>query len=388
MSYFDEFEREPWRFDVLDLMRRIERTLGETSGEQDATTQRSARPRLGDSSARRDETIRLRGREVGLSFGQDPWMQFPASTVGEVVWRPAPPPESLKSDVAAEFKSGPPMPEPDRVHIVTKFLGLLGGQGPLPLAATEEAQGWLHEGDAAFVHFLDIFNNRFQQLFFRAWADARAVAQHDRPDRDRFNAYVNSTIGVGSPAFADLKSMPRGVSLYAGLLGARAKSASRLSSAIAGFFVVEVEIDQFQGAWLALEPSELSKLGASNSRLGDDLLIGAAAFSVQDKIRIRLFVDSMERYRRFLPKQEDSLRLVDLLFFYVGDELAWEAQLALPAKLATPVRLGVCGELGWTSWMSPNYELDEYRSDARFEPAEWARRARERRQSAEGTSAS
>ncbi len=368
MSYFDEFEQEPWRFDVLDLMRRIERSLGDASGP------RAARPRIGDSSSRREETVRLRDGEVSVSFGQDPWMQFPASTISEVVWRPTPPAELPKRGVEAELE--PASPQPDRIHIMTRFLGLLGPQGALPLSATEEAHGWLLEGDAAFVQFLDIFNNRFLQLFFRAWADARAIVQHDRPDCDRFKDYVNSMIGVGSPAFADLETVPQGVSLYAGLLGARAKSAARLATAIAGLFSVEVEIDQFVGAWLAFEEGERSMLGGRNSRLGDDLLIGAASFSVQDKIRIRLFVDSMEGYRRFLPDREDCRRLVDLLFFYVGDELAWEAQLALPSRLATPVRLGAAGELGWTSWMSPNYAPDSYRDDARFEPAEWARRAR------------
>ena len=37
--------------------------------------------------------------------------------------------------------------------------------------------------DDAFPRFLDILNHRFLQLFFRAWADARPVAQHDRPRR-------------------------------------------------------------------------------------------------------------------------------------------------------------------------------------------------------------
>ena len=28
VTYFDELEREPWRFDFFDMMRRIERSLG------------------------------------------------------------------------------------------------------------------------------------------------------------------------------------------------------------------------------------------------------------------------------------------------------------------------------------------------------------------------
>ena len=74
-----------------------------------------------------------------------------------------------------------------RFQILVKFLGLLGPQGALPLATTEEAYSWNLMRDDAFPRFLDLLNHRFLQLFFRAWADARPIAQHDRPEADRFH---------------------------------------------------------------------------------------------------------------------------------------------------------------------------------------------------------
>ena len=59
------------------------------------------------------------------------------------------------------------------LRVLVKFLGLLGPQGALPLATTEEAHHWLLTRDDAFPRFLDILNHRFLQLFFRAWADSR-----------------------------------------------------------------------------------------------------------------------------------------------------------------------------------------------------------------------
>ncbi len=43
-------------------------------------------------------------------------------------------------------------------------------------------------------------------------------------------------------------------------------------------------------------------------------------------------------------------------------------ELAIPAGEITPVRLGEAVQLGWTSWMSPNWSnTDEtIRTDARF----------------------
>ena len=62
--------------------------------------------------------------------------------------------------------------------------------------------------DDAFPRFLDLFNHRFLQLFFRAWADARPIAQHDRPEDDRFVAYIGSMIGIGSQPYRDLDTVP------------------------------------------------------------------------------------------------------------------------------------------------------------------------------------
>ncbi|HEX3496042.1 MAG TPA: type VI secretion system baseplate subunit TssG, partial [Methylocella sp.] len=179
-------------------------------------------------------------------------------------------------------------------------------------------------------------------------------------------------------------TVPRGISLYAGLLGSQVKSASRLCGAIRGLFDVDVEIDQLVGSWLTFDEPERSSLGSRNSVLGGDLLVGTASFSVQDKIQVRVFVKDMDRYRRFLPYRADCRTLVDLLFFYIGDEIDWDIELALPARYVTPVRLGLSGELGWTSWMSPNYAPDEHRRDAHFNPAERARRERERPAKMEG----
>jgi type VI secretion system protein ImpH len=146
---------------------------------------REPRPRIGNSGSRREEVIQVRGRDLSVSFGQDPWMVFPASNIHALQWRPTKPADTTKRDIEAEFDSDEVAPAPDRIHIVVRFLGLLGAQGTLPLATTEEAHGWLAESDPSFAHYLDVFNNRFLQLFYRAWADSRPIVQHDRVDYDR-----------------------------------------------------------------------------------------------------------------------------------------------------------------------------------------------------------
>ena len=339
-TFLDQATKEPWRFDFFTLMRRLERSFPE-------------RPRVGDSASLREEVVLL---------GQDPFLDFPASNVSRV----------------ERTTNG-------RIRVHAKFLGMLGPQGALPLSTTEEAHGWSTMRDEAFARFLDILNHRFLQLFYRAWADARPIVQHDRPDADRFLTYVGAMIGVGSKPYRGLDTVPDLAKLaFAGLMGPQAKSASRLRSFIAGLFGVRVEIEQFVGTRLAIEQGERSRLGARNGTLGVDMLVGGTVYSVQDKIRIRIYTASLAEYMRFLPTGDRCEPLADAVFFYVGDQLDWEVELALPSREVAPTKLAGFGQLGWTSWMSPEWIGLErpYRCDARFHPADIFRAKRRRRDDA------
>jgi type VI secretion system protein ImpH len=235
--------------------------------------------------------------------------------------------------------------------------------------------------DDAFPRFLDILNHRFLQLFFRAWSDARPVGQHDRPDADRFVTYVGAMIGIGSEPFRDLDSVPDAARMmFAGLMAPASKSASRLRGLVGGLFGVAVEIDEFVGSRLVFEESERTRIGRSNCGLGIGLLVGGSVFSVQDKFRIRLFVETMAEYVTYLPTGGRCEPLADLVFFYIGEQLEWDVELAIPAGAIEPVRLSRFGQLGWTSWMAPNWSQTDraYRCDARFHPAEILKQRRAR----------
>ena len=327
MTLIDEMKEEPWRFDFFSVMRKLERSYPD-------------QPRISDSAAMREDYVDL---------GQDPYMEFPASNLARVTVR-----------------------DSGRLRIYVKFLGMLGPQGALPLATTEESMEWGLMRDDAFPRFLDLFNHRFLQLFFRAWADSRPVAQHDRPRDDRFIAYIGSMIGVGSRPYRDLDSVPDpGKLAFAGLIGPQAKSASRLKSFLSGLFDVTVEIEQFVGNWLTFEPADRTAVGSRHSGLGRDLLVGASVFSVQDKIRVRIYTRNLKQFERFLPDGDLCEPLADAVYFYIGDQLEWETELAIPAGETAPTRLGSFGRIGWTSWMSPNWASSEaYRCDTRFHPAE------------------
>jgi type VI secretion system protein ImpH len=326
VSFRDELQEEPWRFDFYETLRRFERD-------------NAGKPRIGDSGAMREEYVAL---------GQDPYMEFPASTLAKA-----------EPDMAG------------RMRILVKFLGLLGPQGALPYATTEEAFNWLLAGNDSFPRFLDLFHNRFLQLFFRSWADARPVAQHD--GSDRFFDYVGSGIGLGSAPYRDLDATPDAAKLaFAGLLGSHAKSPARLRGFLEGLFGLKVEIDEFVAMKIEFDEADRSRLGGKHARLGVDMLVGAGVFSVEDKIVVRLHTADLDEYRRFLPSGEICTALNDAIFFVLGHEIAWDVELSIPEAKIEPMQLSRSAQLGWTSWLAPRKDAapDAIRCDARFQPGQ------------------
>jgi type VI secretion system protein ImpH len=326
VSWDEAIAAEPWRFDMFAAMRRFEALNPE-------------KPRLGDSAARRDEY---------LDLGQAPHLRFCASNV-------------------ARFT---PAAADKRARLLVHFLGMLGPMGPLPLTTTAEALAWYEHHDEAFARFLDIFNNRFLQLFYRAFADARPAEQHARARDDRFAAYVGSALGVGGELWHNLDAMPDMEKLrFAGLLGARNVSATRIERVIAGSFGVRAEVEQFVGIALQLGADEVSRLGARHATLGGGALLGSRVLSVDHKFRLRIHADSLEVYERFLPGGRWCERLVDTLANAVGQEYDWDVELQIAEPLARPAKLGSYGQLGWTGWMRKPSRADARRIlRARFSP--------------------
>jgi type VI secretion system protein ImpH len=324
MSFLDELGKEPWRFDWLATMRRLERSHPE-------------KPRIGDSAARSQDFVAL---------SQNPFLEFPDSTI----------------EAAGRDARG-------RIRVVSRFLGMFGPQGALPLTTTDEAYSWLRARDDAFARFVDIFQGRFLALFFRAWADARPIAQNDRPMEDRFRDYVGSVIGLGAKWFKDRDSVHDFVKLeYAGLMAPRVKSVSRLRFFLTGLVGSRVEIDEFVGMWLTLDESERTQLGSARSGLGTDCMLGSSAYTVSDKFRIRVFARDFDHYEQFLPGAMLADQIADAVFAYVGDEYDWDLELAIPAGEVRAVRIGSGARLGWTGWTAPNWAKSDqtWRADARF----------------------
>lgn len=248
-----------------------------------------------------------------------------------------------------------------------RFFGLLGPQGPMPLHLTEYTRERLRfRGDPTLSRFLDVFHHRLLALFYRAWAQAQPAVHCDRPDDDRFAAWLGANFGespgTDSNACVRKGSVPPEARLFqAGLLGTRSRHPEGLTKILAQYFGVPVRIEQHVAQWLDLSEEDRSRLGFARSRpersrapaamLGKTAISGRKLRDRQYKFRIALGPLTLAQYEGFLPGGCAWLALRDWVQRYTGLDLQWDVQLILARAEVPQPRTGREVRLGLTSWL-------------------------------------
>jgi type VI secretion system protein ImpH len=325
MKELDAVAQEPYQHSFFRLMRYMERNS-------------AAKPRIGDSITVSDDIAVI---------SQEPYTAFPSSNVSALDRTPR----------------GIP-----RVHV--KFLGMFGPHGALPLHVTETAHIWGLR-DPSFRHFVDVFSTRFLQLFYRAWADARPAGQFERPKQDRFQVYLGTFAGIGSPALRDTDDTTQVERIaYSGLVNSYVKSARRLEQLLRGIIKVDLKIIEWIGVWLALDRKDMTALGRNSATLGRDCIVGSQVYSISERFRVRIRCKDLVEYESLLPGSARAEKLARLVFFYIGYHKEFDIELGLKRALVPSLQLGKAGRLGLTAWV-PSQSADggdTYVYDARYDP--------------------
>lgn len=303
-------QERPYAFDFFEALRRVECAWNEL-------------PRLGTATRPADEPVRL---------GQKPALEFPPSMLAGV--------EPI---------------DQARLKILVYFLGLYGPQGPLPLHLTEYVQDRVTNArDTTLAAFSDIFHHRMLELFYRAWANPRPTVQYDRPETDRFAFYIAALLGIATPALRDKDEWPdRAKLFFSGTLAGGTKTRSGLEALLQEYLGLPVRIEECVGEWLPLEPTELMRLGDSETgRLGTSVL-GARVWSAQHKFRIVIGPVDIGDLLQYLPGSPSLSRLRAAVLNYLGYEYAWDIQFIVRRARVPAMKLGQFGHLGWSSWAAP-----------------------------------
>lgn len=309
VAFLEALAAAPHAFDFYQTLRRLECVYDD-------------KPRWGEALRPQDEPVRL-GQAPDLSFA----------------------PASLASLEPAHDG------RPARLHV--RLFGLLGPNGPLPLHVTEHVRDRSRNaGDPTTSRFLDVLQHRFTALFYRAWAQAQPHVNRDRPESDRFAAYVGAFLGITPALLRRRDSVPDVAKLFhVGALIRHVRNADGLINILQHFFRVPVQIEEFTGHWMALGPRERTYLGRDGALLGAGAVLGGRVWDRQHKFRIALGPLTLSEYESFLPGGRPLQQLVDWVRFYFGFEHDWDVRLRLKPNQVPSLVLGATGRLGWTSWL-------------------------------------
>jgi len=306
-------ESEPYQFSFFQAVRTLERLQPER------------RP-VGQFSHPSREVVR---------FAAHPSVAFPASEIQ-----------------ALQFRD-------DQHPVMTvNFMGLTGPLGVLPLVYTELAAERVRARDTTLRDFLDIFNHRMVSFLYRAWRKYRFVVACEQGEHDTVSAHVLDLIGMGTPGLRNRQSVAdAALVFYGGFLAQQPRSATVLQQLLADYFDVDVEVEQFAGAWYRLDENTQCCLGAgepASEQLGAGAVVGDEVWDQQSVVRVRLGPLSLSRYLDFLPTGSAYQPLRDMTRFFAGNEIDFEVQLIMKRGEVPSCELGAEGEaaprLGWVTW--------------------------------------
>ncbi|MCA0872576.1 type VI secretion system baseplate subunit TssG [Seohaeicola saemankumensis] len=320
LSHFDRLVEDPEKHHVFQALRVLEAHFAEA-------------PRLGEARRARQDPLRL---------GQVPELAFPTSTIAAFT-----PP-----------RDGKP------ARLSNRFFGLFGPQGPMPLHMTEYVRDRLrNHRDPTLTAFADMLTHRMMSLLYRAWTAGQPAPSFDRAD-DPMERKIAALSGYHGDHLQDRDAMPDLAKRhFAGHLAQGPRNADGLISILGAFFDVPVQVQQFVGSWLELEPDDRWQLGAM-AGLGQTTSIGQKVWSRAAKFRIRIGPLPIADYERLLPGGPSLERLQSIVRSYAGDALDWDINLILAGDAVPRASLGGSTRLGLTSWIGSRRDMDDTRPDA------------------------
>jgi type VI secretion system protein ImpH len=271
-------------------------------------------------------------------------------------------------------------------RMALSFFGLVGPHGVLPEHYTEQLIEAARQKNAALRDFFDMLSHRSASFFYRSWARnyfpvaferrIRSSAPADEEQSDLASSLLASAAGLSTRGLDGELPFGRPFALvHAGHLSNRRQSATALKALASELLDRPVEIVQFQGGWLDMEPDARTRLPSTMAPrgqhcvLGHDAVIGVRAWDVQSSFTIRVGPLDHEEFRSLMPDGPVLAKLAELVRFFCGLAQGFAVQPVLRAECVPPCKLGGSGaeaaRLGWNTWMGQGPQTGP-RDDAVF----------------------
>jgi len=245
-------------------------------------------------------------------------------------------------------------------QLTSTIMGLYGTNSPLPAYYSTDILEYETQsgGEEDPVRaFLDLINHRLLSLLYRAWSKYRWAFTFELGAGDDVSRAVLALAGIGDPALRDALEIPAQRLLrFPGFITQIPRSARGLARLISDYFDdVTADVTQCVERWVRIHEFDRSRLGATNSSLGDDLVLGASMLDRGGKFRLELGpLPDLAGFERFTPGGAHWRALGGLMRFLVNDPLDYDVRLGLGAEAVPMACLSSeadASRLGLTSWL-------------------------------------
>lgn len=241
-----------------------------------------------------------------------------------------------------------------RARMRLNLLGLSGAGSPLPAFYAEQALGDSDDANVTRM-FLDLLNHRLHRLITPIWRRYRYRVSFQKGAVDPFSQRLFALIGLaGTPIRQAREINWKRLLPYLGLLSLRAHSAALIEAVLRYYFKHgDLSIEQCLSRTVAILQDQLNRLGADNSVLGQDLVLGEQVGDRSGKFRIHIRGLSWQRFHEFLPGGSGYQPLRALVRFSLRDPLSYDIRLVMRQEEIRDMRLCARSDcrLGWTSWL-------------------------------------
>ncbi len=312
-----QLRREPHRFEFFQAVRLLE-LESSLAGNQAS---------IGFDIPPQREVVRLRAA---------PSLSFPSSSL----------PQTATS-------------ENQTTELRQSALTLVGTLGTLPQHYSELLLKRIQLKDYSLRDFLDAFQHRSASFFYRAWRKYRFPFEfeHARPRGKRdddFTLTLRALVGLGTSGL--MRDEAPEWMYFSGLFADPRRSQVGLEGLLKDVLDTPVEVEQFVGRWLELEPEQCSRLSSAQGggdfhRLGMGFVLGTRVWDVQSTIRARVGPLRRADFVSLLPGTPRLARVERLVRDYLNADISCEMELSLAPGDAAPVRLGGLSRLGQDSFL-------------------------------------
>jgi type VI secretion system protein ImpH len=282
-----------------------------------------------------------------IRFRHDASLAFSASEVMQVQRAEVPRPPEHGFDKARH-----------RFEVTTSFLGITGSVSPLPLYLAEEIEQD-DEGSRIRKDFLDVFHHRVISFVYRVGQKFDFPREYTSDASDAWSRRMLALAGLDAYQQWRPKHLPRWQMLrLAALFASRVRSGRTIEMALADVVGdalgdAKVSMRQFSGEWTPLDKEQRMALGALNSRLGIDSVLGIECFHKAGKATV-VIGPLGENFRRFLADGDLYPVVCEVLGLLTAEPIEFELDLVLAPQARPPFVLGKAegGRVGFDAWLS------------------------------------